>query len=801
MRNLCKIFFLLCSLAFIAGCAGGRSAFSKAQKLEEEGKLDEAVVRYVEAIKESPDSSEYRLRFLKIKADAAKLHFQNGERLFEEKKFNEALQEYQAALALDPTLERAQQQSVFLAKKRDSLFFYNEAQEFEKARKQKEAYRSYLRALELDPANQDARTALDGLLKSKKPKLDGFELNLKSTKPITLKFKDAKIKDVFNILTQLSGINFIFDEGIKDQNITIYLENATFQQSLDIVCGLNKLGRKVLNESTIVIYPKTPDKAKQYEELIVQTFYLTNADAKKIVNLLRTMLQLRKIYVNEELNAVVIRDTPEMLEVAQKILDANDMPDAELILEVEVIEVSKDDNEKFGLLLSAYGTSFGAGKGDKLFATSLTSTTGTAVGDLLKLSSGWGQYGAFFTVPTASYDFGKTLTNGQVLSNPRLRVKNREKAKFTVGDRIPITTTTTANATTSVNVQYVDVGVKVNVEPTIQPNNEINLKMSLEVSSAGTPRTVGGADSQTQVVDISNRNLDTVLSLKDGETTIIGGLLSNRKGTSKKKIFLLGDIPFLGPLISNTEDTNKKNELVLAITPRIIRAVSMPDTGLAAFWSGREDDPSTKKAFGAFEQEPEFSELAPEKPAIPVEKAPLAPGQPPMPGKPEQPAPPKAVEPEQRGALSVTAPEAVPFGTEFEVEIQVADVKNLYSAPFTLTYDPIFLEFVALVPGPFMSQDGNPVELKTQHNPGDGTVAVTFTRTGKVEGVSGAGSFMKSMFKAKNMGPGNIGLKDVGFTAPDGKPLQVVPYGAVVDIREPPQTAPQQAPQQEQQTQ
>lgn len=798
MRDICKISVLICCMTLLAGCAGGRSAFSKAQRLEEEGKLDEAVLRYVEAIKESPESSEYRLRFLKIKADTAKLHFQNGERLFEEKKFNEALQEYQSALALDPTLERAQQQSALLVKRRDSIFFFSEGQEFEKSRKQKEAYRSYLRALELDPANKDAKSSLDSLLKSKKPKLDGFELNLKSTKPITLKFKDAKIKDVFNIITQLSGINFIFDDGIKDQNITIYLENATFQQSLDIICGLNKLGRKVLNESTIVIYPKTPDKTKQYEELVVQTFYLTNADAKKIVNLLRTMLQLRKIYVNEELNAVVIRDTPEMLEVAQKILDANDMPDAELILELEVIELTKDNSEKFGLGLSSYQVGIGAGKGDKLFATSLTSTTGTAVGDLLKLSSGWGQYGGFFTVPTATYDFGKTLATSQVLSNPRLRVKNREKAKFTVGDRIPITTTTTANTTTSVNVQYVDVGVKVNVEPTIQPNNEINLKLSLEVSSASTPRTVGGADSQTQVVDISNRNLDTVLSLKDGETTIIGGLLSNRKGSDKKKIFLLGDIPFLGPLISKTDDSNKKNELVLAITPRIIRAVSMPDTGLAAFWSGREDDPSTKKAFGAFEQEPEFVELPPEKPALPAEKAPGAPAQAPAPVKPEQPEPPKAVEPEQRGTLTVTAPESVPFGTEFNVEIQVADVKNLYSAPFTLSYDPIFLEFLALLPGPFLSQDGNPVELKTQHNPGDGTVAVTFARTGKVEGISGTGSFMKATFKGKNMGPGNIGLKDIGFTAPDGKLLQIVPYGVMVDIKEPSPAVPQQAPQQEQ---
>jgi general secretion pathway protein D len=213
----------------------------------------------------------------------------------------------------------------------------------------------------------------------------------------------------------------------------------------------------------------------------------------------------------------------------------------------------------------------------------------------------------------------------------------------------------------------------------------------------------------------------------------------------------------------------------------------MPDTGLASFWSGREDEPSTKKAFGAFEQEPDFSEPTPEK--APTPQAPKS-------EKPGQPAPQKAAEPEQRGTFSVVAPESVSVGSQFDVEIKVADVKNLYSAPFTLTYDPIFLEFVTIAEGAFLTQDNKPVELSTQHDPAQGTVIVAHSRAGKVEGVNGTGTLLKATFKAKNIGPGSIGLQNIDFAAPDGKLLQIVPYNATVDIRPPALQSPQEAPRQ-----
>src|SRR6266702_924253 len=573
MQYLRKLSLVLCFLTVLAGCAAGRTAFDKGEKFESAGDLDQAVLKYAEAATANPEIKEYRLRFLKASEVASRLHIDRADNFLSEKKYDDALREYHTAFALDQSQARAKQQMNILAKLRSSQAFLNEGEEFEKGHKNREALRSYQKALDLNSANKEAKEGIERMLKTTKPKLDGYELNLKSKKPITLKFKDAKIKDVFNIITQLSGINFVFDEGIKDTNFSIYLENATFYQALDVITELNKMGKKVLNETTVIIYPKNQEKSKQYEDLYLQTFYLNKIDAKKAVNLLRTMMQIKKIYVNEELNAIIIRDTPAVVELAGKILEANDIPDAEVVLEVEVIELTKSNADNLGLLLSKYsiatqGFNNGTAFSDSLSTTTTSSgTTTTTAGpsNLLQMFA-WRQFSGFLTVPNATFNFAKTLANSETLANPRIRVKNREKAKFNAGTRIPITTTSSpTGGGVSVNVQYVDVGVKLNAEPTVQLNDEISIKLGLEVSTAGAPQTVGGTGSATTVVTIGTRNLDTVLSLRDGETSIIGGLIQDSKSKSSQKISLLGDIPLIGPLFAGHDVKNDKTEIVLAI--------------------------------------------------------------------------------------------------------------------------------------------------------------------------------------------------------------------------------------------
>jgi general secretion pathway protein D len=842
---------LLCAIAVLSGCTGGRQAFSSGEKFETAGNYDEAMYSYAEAFRKDPEVGEYRVRFLNARDKAADKHYRNGVQYFNSGNYVAALEEFQSAYGLDPGQGKYKQKVESTGRLKNAQLAYQEGLDFEKANKLKDANRTFIQAVALDPDNMEYQAALRRVSGMRKNKLEGFELNLKSAKPITLKFKEAKIKDVFTILTRLSGINFVFDEGVKDQNVTIYMENGTFQQAMELLTNMFKLGRKVLNESTVIIYPKMPDKIKQYEDMEMRTFHLNYLEAKKAINLIRGMIQVRKIQVNEDSNSIIVRDTKDVVDVVDKILEASDVPDPEVVLDVEVLELNDTNTQNVGLLLSNYNVSMGifAPDGTPLSstlpaagasATTTAPTTGTSstISSLIRAFS-INNYNAFVTAPSGTYNLAKTLSKGEVLSNPKVRVKNKEKSKFTVGTRVPITTTTTTNTTTSVNVQYVDVGVKVNAEPTIQLNNEVTIKLSLEVSSILSTESVGGAGSATSVVTIGTRNLETVLSLKDGETSVIGGLISRTNTNDKTKIFLLGDLPLIGPLLSNNNDSKAKTELVLAITPRLVRGITVPQIDLSAFMSGKEDEPSLVRPLGAFEEEPVFATDAsapspqaeqPPKAAAKEQPRSLRPVAPPTPAVPLSPAdrerqakaaadqeriaaeraeqeqqaptpgtvPPPATGPApsggtpaetepgviaSRGLIKTVAPTGIKVGQQFSIDAMISLVQNLAGTPFTLSYDPNSVEFVSAVEGSFLNQDGKPTNFSASTDAAGGTVTVAMARTAGSGGVSGGGTLATFTFKAKKQGLAKFWFSKVNFTTADGVPFEMVPFVRPVDIR------------------
>jgi general secretion pathway protein D len=875
--NNIVIVCLVLSILALTGCSAGRRAFSKGEQFEADGNYEDAMYSYAEAFRKEPEIGEYRARFFKARATAATLRYKKGLDQLERSDYVGAMAEFQTAYGLDPTQDKYKQQAETTNRLKDAQLAYIEGRDFERANKLKDANRAYLAALELHPENKDYKAALARLSGQLKSKLEGFELSLKSSKPITLKFKDAKIKDVFTIITQLSGINFIFDEGVKDAPISIYLENATFLQAMDLLTNMNRLQRKVLNESTVLVYPKSPEKSKQYEDLTLRTFHLSYMDAKKAVNLVRTMLQVKKIHVNEESNSIVVRDTGDVIDVVEKILEANDVPDPEVVLEVEVMEITDKNAQNLGLLLSSYNVQLGAFNGNiplsnslstvtttPVAGTSTTTTTSASIDNLIKAFALNG-YSGFVTVPSAQYNLGKTLTKGEVLSNPKIRVKNKEKAKFNVGQRVPITTTTLNGTLSQVNVQYVDVGVKLNAEPNIQLNNEIIIKLSLEVSSILSKEIIGGSSSPTSVVTIGTRNLDTVLSLKDGETSIIGGLIQNTENNTKQKIYLLSDIPLIGPLLTNHDTTKDKTELILAITPRLVRSVTVPQNKLMSFGTGKEDEPSLQKPMASFDQEPVFetspkaTTTAPVKPVAPKQqqpvsvKPPIAPKaveqkpvtQNPAIQQPVNPAPPVqlatqpnavvstspapiletpagtqpkelanksasgpavvtpvpvttpgpaatlppaeskqgASEPIKRGLLQIAAPTGATVGQQFSIDIKTADAQSLVEAPFSITFDPIFVEFVSAKEGPFLKNDGKPTIFSVKANQSTGTLAVNLERISGSSGISGAGTLATVVFKAKNQGPASFGFRSINFMSENRKPHEMLPFSTSVDIR------------------
>ncbi len=819
---------LLFALSFLAACASPASrTFSAGEQFESEGKYEEAMYSYAESFKNDPTSNNTRIKFFKNRQKAAEQHFKQGMALAEKGDHAGALVEFQAAQGVDPTQDRFRQQIEISTRYKDAQMAFQDGRDFEKGNKLKDAHRQYIKAVELFPKNTEYLTALEHISQLRKSKLDGFELRLKSNKPITLKFKEAKMKDVFNILTQLSGINFVFDEGIKDSPVSIYLENASFQQALDLLSTMNKLSTKNLNESTVLVFLNSPEKSKQYDDMVLRTFHLNYMDAKKAINLIRTMVQVRKAYVNEDSNSIVIRDTDDVVAVVEKILDANDLPEAEVVLDVEVVEVSDKNAENIGLLLSNYNVQLGAfspSPDNKLLSTTLAgvtttvaagTTTTTGGGDITNLVRAFTMrgFGGYVTVPNATFNLGKTLAKGDVLSNPKIRVKNKEKAKFNVGTRVPITTTTLNGTVSQVNVQYVDVGVKVNAEPTIQLNNEISIKLGLEVSSIITKETVGGKDSATTVVTIGTRNIDTVLTLKDNETSVIGGLIQRSESNDKTKLFLLSDIPIIGALFTNSNSSKDKTELMLAITPRLVRGIPVPLPGLASFVSGKEDHPSVIRPLSSFDLEPVFEgdsqPKAVEKKTVPPPSAtkktdvtlpgsvvpavqpvtPVQPAQTQVAPTTIQPAavPPAGLIPPslatQRSLLQIAAPSTAAIGQQFSLDIKINDAMDLAKAPFVLTYDPAFVDFVAMSEGALLKKDGKATTFSSKVDAATGTVTVSLIRAPGNSGVSGGGTLATASFRAKNQGPASFAFKNVMFTSSYGAILNVLPFSTAVDIR------------------
>ncbi|MGA7826860.1 MAG: cohesin domain-containing protein [Geobacteraceae bacterium] len=817
MRSLIYLIISGCFAVTLFGCAAGR-AYNTGQNLEKQGKYEEAMLSYADAFRADPEGVQYRARFLMARDKAADIRYAKGQKEFRSGDYPAALTDFQVAYVLDPSKDIYKQKVDLTMRKRDAQEAYKEGLEFEKDNKQKFAKLAFEKAINLDPHNSDYKQARERVLKQLNTRVSGYELKLTSLKPFAFKFNGAGLKGVFRILTQLSGINFIFDETVKDLPVTISLERTNFRQVLDLLSTMYELGSTVLNEKTVLIYPKTALKLKQYENMELRTFHLNYMDAKKAINLIRSMLPARKIYVNEETNSIVVRDSADTIDVIGKLLDANDVPDAEVLLDVEVIELNNKNTKDVGLLLSRYGVDMGAFDlnsglllADKLSsAQSAGTTTDAGISNLVNAFN-WNGFGGFVTVPNATYNFGKTIAKGEVLSNPKIRVKNKEKAKFNVGTRVPITTTTT-NGTVggySVNVQYVDVGVKLNAEPLIQLNNTIDIKLSLEVSSIVQKETL--ADKVSTVVTIGTRNLETVLSLKDGETSVIGGLISRTNTDSKSKIFLLGDIPLIGPFISGNSNSKDKTEIVLAITPHLVRGVTVPPANVSSFMSGKEDDPSLATFPPSSEDEPG---PVPQKPgqsvALPSPFSPPAGPQPntaqpamvpqgtpaPVAGAPETapvtgsqtvpptvvPASPGATPIQGTGWVILSTPIVSKAGDTFKVEIRAKNVGPVMSAPFSITFDPDFVEPESVSAGTFLQKQGVQTNFSSSIDPA-GVININLSLPEGAAVNGGSGVLATAVFRAKKQGTAAFGFRDVAFKSASGASMTVVPVATSLLIQ------------------
>jgi general secretion pathway protein D len=789
-NHLLRFTLPLLLLLLLPGCIAGQASFTKGNQALEAQDYDQAVIEYLDAVESNPAKHEYRLKLDQARNKAAIQHKIKGDALLAQGQLVNALQEYQLATDLDGSLYAAFDG---LERARDYLQvekLLQEAREMVQTDRKVQAQEAVNAALSLRPDYQPALQLIEEIKQSQYALVDGVELEVISSEPINLNFRDTKIPDVFDILTKLSGINFILDEEVRTDKTTLFLEQATFAQALELLLRMNKLDKKILNKKTIILFPKTRSKQKQFEDQIIQTFYLSHIDAKKAVSMLRTMLEVRKIYVQEDLNAIVIRDQPDVIRLAQKIIEATDRGNSEVVFDLELIEVNHSDTRELGLKLSNYSISAGLSAQGSGTIVGSGLSAGDSTSGLIESFSG---LDPFYTLPTASFRFMKTLVNAEILANPKIRVKNNEKARVHVGSREPIITVTTTDFQTSENIQYIDVGVKLNVEPRIELNGTIITKLGLEVSNvSGRERTQSG----TVAITISSTNADTTLTLKDGEQTVIGGLIRDDESVTKNKLPILGDIPIFGEIFNGTGTTKTKREILLSITPHIVKSVHVPQGDTASIWSGGEDDLKFGRNFGTFADEYQADQQG----MKPQAKLPEQQGTSPENNKHlesevitepgvisdtiiEERLSEKALfEQPYSSMLRVEGIDRINQGQEFSLNFKIEQITDLFSAALHIQYDPAVVEFVSATEGSFLTQGGVSTLFTHSTNNQDGKIIVGLKQEADGQGVSRAGELFSLQFRAAAPGTTEIKPTLTNLRNVQGEKIDVDSFGLMVEV-------------------
>ncbi len=419
-----------------------------------------------------------------------------------------------------------------------------------------------------NPANQQAAELYNQLNdRIEVKRIANMHQKLAYTTPVSLEFRDTQLKIIIEALAKGTGVNFTLDKDVKNnQRASLFVRNVTLESAIDMLVESNQLRKKIIDDNTVLIYPDTSRKVNQYQDLVIRSFYLEYADPVTVSNLLKNMLGIKNIQTDERLPMVMVKDVPEVMYLAEKLIKSQDVPEPEVMLDIQIMEIRRSVTENLGLNLPTQLT----------VLSSAENLTYKALKDLSHSEIGVSPN------PNAIFDGQDTGVN--LLSNPRIRVKNKDKAQIHIGDRVPvITSNVSSNGVISDSVQYIDAGLKLDVEPVVSMSGDVNIKLKLDVSSIGENVTT---QSGAVVPQLGTRSTTTQLRLKDGETQILAGLISDEERQTIDKVPGLGDLPGIGRFFSSQADETIKTELVMLITPHIIRSAKSPEAGLAEYWTG-----------------------------------------------------------------------------------------------------------------------------------------------------------------------------------------------------------------------
>ncbi len=698
-----KALALAVVLAGLAGCATFTESYKSGNRAEIGKQYEEAIRYYEQALIENPRESLYRLALLRVRATAALLEVQRARVLLADGKKDEAAAAYKKALVYDPLNRIAAGE---------------------------------LRVLTAPPAPEPKPAEAAEAAYAPPIKLKVTE------EKIQLKFTEASLKSVFQTLGKSAGINFLYDEQFRDTTLSVDLTDRTFEQSVAFLCLASKNFSRVVDERTVVIVPDQPMKRLQYELNVVRTFYLSNVNAADVQNalamMIRTQFKAPSLIVDKTLNSITVRDTPTVVALAEKLLRSWDKARPEVLVDLEIMEVSRIRLRNLGVDLSAktIGLRFNDGSTLSESGTGWFNLKGLKLGDAANYD---------VSLPLAFLQFLESDSDTKIIAQPRLRGIGGEEIKYFAGQKVPIPQATFSPIAAGgvstqpiVNYNLQDIGIDVKLKPRVHTEKEVTLEIEIEVSS------IAGAGI-ADIPIIATRKIKNQLRLKDGETNLLAGLLRDEERKSVKGIAGLKNLPILGSLFSNTDTQIEQTDVILVITPYIVRGLELGPDDEKPLWIDVEG--MSGGGEGDFTAEEEY--VPEEDTTVPAEPEPAG----------------------QNYALLSPPSLDVPRGREFRLTIDLRTDNEIGNLSLTIGSDPRFVRLKDVIEGGILSQAGTRVPFMKNIDAGSGSATIGFSSPNLGRGIAGGGVLATLVFDAVAPGEATVSITGISGAGPTGQPL------------------------------
>src|SRR6202522_3658853 len=753
---------LLVLLAILPAIADkAKTIYEKGQDAEARQNFEAAYNFYKEAYDLKPKDLRYRSGFERMRFKAAATIVHHGELMRDDGKMQEALAEFQRASQIDPSSFIAQQE----LKKTQQMI--NDAN---------------------NPPPQAAGPP-NALEKKIREAAGPVELAPISVVPITVKLtEDSKV--IYQTIGQLAGVNVLFDPDYTSRRIKVELNGVTLEDALQITALESKTFWRPVTSNTIFVAQDNPAKRKELEQSVLKTFYLQNlsqpTELQDVVNAIRAVLDVQRVQQLLSQNALVVRGTPDQIALAEKLVDDLDKARPEVIVDIAVLQISRDKSRTLGM---NWPTSATVALQSNINTTTTTSTTGTTGSGTssggLELNTLGNLNATDFqvTIPSANLSAVMGDTDTKMLQNPQVRALDNQKATLKIGKRVPVATGSFQpgiggvgiNTLVNTQFQYIDVGVNIDVTPHVHADREVTLKITMEISSVVGQSSIGGISQPI----IGQKKIEHEIRLKDGEPSLIGGIFDDSQTKSLAGIPGLAQIPILRYLFGQVTQDHSSDETVFVITPHVIRGASVTDLNQRAIDIGTANSiqlrpmshsvlaPSPAPGQSSSNAAPQSAAPATNQQAVTQPAA----GQSATPGL--QGSPNFLFDPGQ-----ITAKK----GDTFVVNLIMSGAQNVYSVPVQINYDPSKLQLVNVSNGGFLSQDGQAVALVKREDPA-GTLQITASRPPGAGGVSGQGAIVPLPFQAKDSGQTPLTITRGGARDPGLQPITVNGAQASVTVQ------------------